>query len=215
MLAAILVSAIYWVRVSRSDYRLPIIFIIALAGAFIGAKITYLISEGWLHTGENRWIYWLTGKSITGALLGGYISVELGKKLLHYTAVTGDRFALIAPIGIVMGRLGCLTHGCCQGIPCHLPGGLTHWPAVPVEILFNLGMIACFLWMRRKQHQTYQHFHIYLLAYGIFRFFHEFLRDTPKVIFHTFSGYQVIALIIIALAVICYRQRSIRLKQEP
>ncbi|MCX6865843.1 MAG: prolipoprotein diacylglyceryl transferase [Verrucomicrobia bacterium] len=38
-----------------------------------------------------------------------------------------------------------------------------------------------------------QHFHIYLIAYGVFRFFHEFFRDTPRLI-GPFSGYQFLAL---------------------
>lgn len=82
---------------------------------------------------------------MTGALLGGFVAVELIKRIVGYTKPTGDKFALIVPLGIIVGRLGCLTHGCCQGIPCELgpfsthgPDGMANWPAVPVEILFNL-----------------------------------------------------------------------------
>lgn len=206
-MAAILVSSIYWIRVSRSDYRLPIIFIVALASAFLGAKLAYLFSEGWLHAGPDRWLHWLTGKSITGALLGGYVGVELCKKLLGYTRVTGDRFALIVPIGIIIGRIGCLSHGCCQGIAYNFPGGFTHWPAVSTEITFNFLALVCLIWMRAKNIQPYQHFHLYLIAYGIFRFLHEFLRATPKLFFHL-SGYQIISLIIVIVATIAWRHRN-------
>lgn len=209
MLAAILLSAAYWIRVSKSDYRLPIIFMIALAGAFLGAKIAYLLAEGWLHNGPDRWIHWLTGKSITGALLGGYAGVEIGKKLLGYTRVTGDRFALIVPIGIIIGRLGCLSHGCCQGMECELPFGISHWPAVPAEIAFNLLAIGSLLWMREKNIQTHQHFHLYLIGYGTFRFLHEFLRATPKLFLH-FSGYHIIALITVIVGVMAWRHRRIQ-----
>lgn len=198
MLVAVLMSAAYWFRVSRSDYRLPIIFMIALAGAFLGAKLAYLAAEGWLHTGEDRWLHWLTGKSITGALLGGYAGVEAAKKLLGYTRVTGDRFALIVPVGIIVGRLGCLGHGCCRGVG--------NWPAVPVEIAFNLTAVVVLLWMRRKNIQTHQHFHLYLIGYGTFRFLHEFMRATPKLFFNL-SGYQLVSLLMVAVGAMAWKRR--------
>jgi prolipoprotein diacylglyceryltransferase len=43
-----------------------------------------------------------------------------------------------------------------------------------------------------------QHFHVYLMAYGAFRFAHEFLRATPRVT-GGFSGYQIAALACVAL----------------
>jgi phosphatidylglycerol:prolipoprotein diacylglycerol transferase len=49
-------------------------------------------------------------------------------------------------------------------------------------------------------------FHLYLIAYGIFRFFHEFLRDTPLVV-GPFSGYQFAALAVAALGFIGYLRR--------
>jgi phosphatidylglycerol:prolipoprotein diacylglycerol transferase len=55
---------------------------------------------------------------------------------------------------------------------------------------FNLLCAATFYLMRRKGALPGQHFHIYLIAYGVFRFFHEFLRDTPRVL-EGLSGYQV------------------------
>jgi hypothetical protein len=51
-------------------------------------------------------------------LPGGCGGVELGKRVVGYTATTGDRFAVIAPVSIVSGRVGCLLHGCCLGRAC-------------------------------------------------------------------------------------------------
>jgi len=58
-----------------------------------------------------------------------------------------------------------------------------------------------------------QLFHIYLMAYGIFRFFHEFLRDTPPII-GTVSGYQIAALGIFVLGAAGYARRR-RLTIKP
>src|SRR4029450_7582226 len=108
-----------WARVAKRDSRLVLIYIAALGGAFFGAKLVYLGAEGWLHWhDENRWLILATGKSITGALLGGYAAVEIAKGQLGYTRATGDWFAVISPLAIMLGRVGCITHGCCLGRAC-------------------------------------------------------------------------------------------------
>src|SRR6202166_267483 len=123
MLAGIVVSLLFWSRWARRDERLVLIYIAALAGASLGAKLVYLAAEGWLHWHDpDRWVILATGKSITGALLGGYAAVELAKHLLKYKGTTGDWFAIIAPLGIMFGRVGCMIHGCCLGKVCE-----SHW----------------------------------------------------------------------------------------
>ena len=108
MLAGIGVTLLFWCRLARRDDRLMLVYIAALTGAFLGAKMVYLGAEGWIHWSDgDRWIRWATGKSITGALLGGYAAVEIAKRLLGYTLVTGDWFAVIVPVGIMLGRVGC------------------------------------------------------------------------------------------------------------
>src|SRR5690242_6784120 len=93
MLAGVLVSLGFWLRLVRRDERLVVIYVLALAGAFLGAKIIFVAAEGWLHWRDpNRWMVLATGKSITGALLGGYAGVELAKHLLGYRQPTGDWF---------------------------------------------------------------------------------------------------------------------------
>lgn len=203
MLLGIGWGAVYWFKQSKQDSRVAIIYAIGLAGAFLGAKLAFLAAEGWLHFDDpNRWRIWLSGKSIMGALPGGWIGVELAKRLLGYTETTGDRFALLLPVPLILGRIGCLHAGCCQGIP--LGGG--HWPAVPVEIGFQVIALGLLLWLGRKRFLTGQHFHLYLIAYGLFRFAHEFLRSTPKPILGI-SGYQIIALATAAAGVIAWRHR--------
>src|SRR5882757_3134834 len=159
MLAGILVSVLWWSRIARRDERLLVIYFAALFSAFLGAKLVYLAAEGWMFWDDpQRWMIWATGKTILGALLGGYAGVEVAKKLTGYTAPTGDWFALVAPVGIVLGRIGCLLHGCCLGRAC-APSwwtiadarGVARWPAVPVEILFNITAILVFVFLRRRR----------------------------------------------------------------
>src|ERR1051325_2327035 len=168
MPAGIFVSIILWSQLAKRDERLVIIYIAALTGAFLGAKLVYLGAEGWLHWHDaNRWIILATGKSITGALLGGYVAVEIAKRFLHYQNATGDWFALIAPLGIMLGRVGCILHGCCLGRVCEPSWftmndavGVARWPAALVELLFNALMLGVALLLRSQKVLPGQHFHI-------------------------------------------------------
>ena len=206
LLCGIAWGAVYWFRESKKDRRVVVIYAACLAGAFAGAKLAFLLAEGWLYFDDpNRSVIWLSGKSIMGALPGGWAAVEIAKKALGYRAITGDRFAMLMPVPLILGRIGCLNAGCCQGIEC----SFGRWPSVPVEIGFQI-VAMMVLWVLRCRHiQTGQHFHLFLIAYGLFRFAHEFLRGTPKP-FWGISGYQIIALGTVFAAVTAYRKREIR-----
>ena len=214
MLAGIFTSIFLWSQMIKRDDRLVLVYVAALAGAFLGAKLVYLGAEGWLHWHDpNRWVILATGKSVTGALLGGYLAVEIAKRLLGYRGTTGDWFAVIVPVGIVLGRIGCILNGCCLGRACEPSwftvndaNGVTRWPAALVELLFNALMLGSILILRRQKILPGQHFHIYLMAYGLFRFFHEFLRETPQIV-GPVSGYQIAALAIFALGAAGFAMR--------
>jgi len=215
LLVAIAASLFTWTRLARRDPRLVLIYVAALLSAFIGAKLVYLLAEGWLDWPmPDRWLRLATGKSVLGALLGGYAGVELAKHALGHRAATGDLFALVAPLGIGIGRVGCLLHGCCLGERC-APAwwtlrdaqGVARWPAVPLELAFNITAIVIFLLLRRGGKMRGQHFHLYLIAYGAFRFAHEWMRATPKIA-GVLSGYQLAALACVALGVWGFRRRA-------
>lgn len=219
MLVGIGVSLLLWSRLTQRDARLIPIYLGALGGAFLGAKLVYLAAEGWLHWHDaNRWVVLATGKSITGALLGGYAGVEIVKHVLRYREPTGDWFAVIVPVSIVIGRIGCVLYGCCQGRACdetwfavHDAAGQPHWPAAQAELVFNAAAFGAALLLRRWRVLPGQHFHLYLIAYGTFRFFHEFLRVTPKIL-GPISGYQVAALAVALLGLAGFVRRRNRLQ---
>lgn len=215
----------FWLRLARGDRRLLMVYIAALAGAFIGAKLAYLAAEGWMDWGlPDQWQRWATGKSILGGLLVGYLAVEWAKKAFGYKGVTGDWFALVAPAGIILGRIGCWRQGCCPGRVCDEAwftvkdgNGLDRWPAPVVEIVFNIAMLAMFWAMRQSAARSEtkpakyilegQHFHIYLIAYGLFRFGHEFLRAEARVA-GPFTGYQLIALVVLIFGLAAFQRRQ-------
>lgn len=205
MAAGILIGALFWYRRAKGNPDLLIIYIGALCGAFMGAKLAYLIAEGWMDVGKPYlWLRWATGKSVLGGLIGGYAGVEWTKHLVGHKQSTGDAFALIMPVGLFLGRIGCLTHGCCQG---RLGSTGLRWPAPQVEAGFQVVMLIVILLLYRRSMLRDRLFFVYLLYYGLFRFAHEFMRDTPK-LWLSLSGYQGIALVLAALGFIMLRRRN-------
>ncbi len=215
-LLAIAISAWLWARRYKNQPQLPMVFVGGITGAYVGAKIAFLLVEGGALFGqENAWLQLAAGKSITGALAGGYAGVEIAKHFIGYCKPTGDFFALMTPISLVIGRFGCLSHGCCQGMECDAghwfawqdSEGVFRWPSVPTEIAFNLLALVVLFALRKVPILQGQLFHLYLIAYGLFRFAHEFVRDTPKIAGSAYSGYQLVAIGLIALGAIRYGQR--------
>lgn len=210
-LVGILLTAWLWSRMARRDGRLTIIYFSGLGGAIVGAKLSFLFAEGWAY--RHDWLALMTGRSITGALLGGYAAVEIGKHFLRYTRATGDLFAVVVPIGIALGRVGCYFDGCCLGVACSPQwwtladaGGVARWPAPAVEQLFNIAFLG-WVWVAAKQGWLVgNRFHVYLIAYGLFRFGHEFLRQNTHW-FGPVGGYQVLALLLVGLGTWRLRER--------
>jgi phosphatidylglycerol:prolipoprotein diacylglycerol transferase len=224
-IAGIAVTALLWTRIvdrRGSDATTSLfVYLAAMGGAAIGAKLAFLFAEGPRHwRAEPDWIALLTGRSVTGALLGGYVAVGFVKRLIGRTESTGDAFAIIAPVGIALGRVGCLLQGCCLGVACE-PGwwtvrdaaGVARWPAVPLELLFNVAFVAWALVAQRRGWCRDNRFHVYLMAYGLFRLLHEPMRDIPKLELPRIgiipvTGYQVLAIAMMVLGAVRFAQRA-------
>ncbi len=192
------VSALAFWRSQRRQPELGVVFLGGLCGAFIGAKIAYLFAEGFLDWQQpDRWVRFATGKSIIGGLLGGYAGVEWVKHLCGIRRPTGDAFALACPLGLILGRIGCCLHGCCGGIILEHGGGHWRWPAPRAEAGFLLGMLLVFHLLHRRRLLQHRLFFVFLIAYGGFRFVHEWLRETPKW-WGWLSGYQILCLVMAA-----------------
>lgn len=214
LLAAVALSGFFWWRLARRDSRLFLLYLGALFGALIGAKLGWFIAEGWMRIGRPHfWLMLATGKTIVGGLLGGYLAVEWLKRGFGMKGATGDWFAMVVPLGIALGRIGCIRQGCCTGVPwtgwCAVPDafGVPRWPSAQIELGFNLLAALVFLGMRRRHLFSGQHFHLYLIGYGVFRFLHEFMRTTPREV-EVFSGYQLLALACVAVGVGGFLKRT-------
>ncbi|MCA9286424.1 MAG: prolipoprotein diacylglyceryl transferase [Phycisphaerales bacterium] len=228
---AIGVTVWTWSRLARPEGAdrgsLALVYLAGLAGGLIGAKIAFLLAEGWAYRAD--WLALLTGRSVTGALLGGYLAVEGAKRLLGIRQATGDFFAIVVPLGIAVGRVGCLLQGCCQGVACEPRwwttmgvDGLPHWPAAQTELAFNLLFVAWALVAQRRGWMPGNRFHVYLVAYGLFRLAHEPFRAIPPLaprVLGPVTGYQIICVAMVVLGAVRgvqrHRQRRDRTAPDP
>jgi hypothetical protein len=92
------------------DHRWLIIAAAAI-GALIGSRLLGLLEQ--IPVSQLTWqtIALPGGKTIVGGLLGGWLAVELVKRLQHIHSRTGDLFAVPLCIGIAIGRIGCFFAG--------------------------------------------------------------------------------------------------------
>jgi len=83
---------------------------------------------------------------------------------------------------------------------------MTRWPAAWMELLFNAAFLGWVVLATASRWTPGNRFHVYLIAYGAFRFAHEFARDNAIMI-HPFTGYHVIALAIVGFGCVRFVQR--------
>lgn len=87
-----------------------------------------------------------------------------------------DLSAICVVLGVVSGRMNCLTQGCCQGIPLFF-NQEWRWPLREIELVFYVIFIIYYRRKIQKQETHGQVYPIYMIAYGVLRFLCEFVRE--------------------------------------
>jgi prolipoprotein diacylglyceryltransferase len=175
----------------------------------IGSKIPVIIENPSL---ENLFF----AKSILGGLIGGMFGVILIKRIYHIKLKLGNIIAPSIALGMIFGRIGCFLNGCCYGIVApwgiDFGDGNLRYPTQLFEIGFHLIAFILLHHYKTRVQTPGILFKFYLLAYFIFRFFIEFIRENP-IIFAGMSIYQSISLFGIGYILFVIRnnmKRSIR-----
>jgi len=172
-----------------------IVAIAALAG-IIGAKLWHVLDTpaefrmyGWRVLRDTAGFAWFGGLvfGISALMFQGWWS-KIGM------LKTLDLAAPAAAIGYGVGRIGCFLSGDgCYGLPTTLPWGMafpngiepTTIPVHPTPLYeFGVGLvIGAWLWWRGgKPYRTGMIVGQYLVLSGTARFFVEFIRRNPKVL---------------------------------
>jgi phosphatidylglycerol---prolipoprotein diacylglyceryl transferase len=138
-----------------------------------------------------------SGKSIIGAVAGGYLAIVVAKRAFGYRRSTGDCYALAIPVATAIGRIGCFLTELPLGTPTTLPWGMTvsrtaaagfavcpfcggpMHPSMLYEVAFNI-VAGLLVWrFRRRVPVPGDALKLYLLGAGIFRFLVEYVRTSP------------------------------------
>jgi len=169
------------------DYRWLIIAAASI-GALLGSRLLGLLEE--IPISQLTWRNLLLpgGKTIVGGLLGGWLAVEIAKRLKHIHSRTGDLFAVPLCIGIAVGRIGCLLAGLADdtyGTPTSGPWGVDFGDGIPrhptqlYEILF-LALLAFALHRyNQRPHPEGATFRLFLAAYLTWRLLIDFIKPQP------------------------------------
>jgi phosphatidylglycerol:prolipoprotein diacylglycerol transferase len=176
--------------------------LIVIFAALVGAKVLLFFSDYSYYVQNPREIFSLSTLRSSGVYYGGLL-LALGASALYLRKaklpawVVADLAAPGIALGQSIGRLGCLSAGCCYGKPTNLPWAITftnqyaydnvgvplNVPLHPTQIYESAATLLLFLyltWRLARRHFTGQIILEYLALYAAARFFIEFFRDDER-----------------------------------
>lgn len=190
----------------------------AFCGGMFGAKLPFVLLD-W--EGFRTGLGWLdSGKTLTLGLVGGYFGVEAVKWALDIRVKTGDGFAAPVAAAVAVGRLACLSAGCCHGVVTDLSWafacGLDDQPRHPTqlyEFAFHATCAVGLLWLQSRGLLRGQLIKLYIIVYLVYRFLTEYLRPEPEVALGL-TVYQWAALVFVPVFALLWA-RDARTMAEP
>lgn len=189
-------------RLNQTGERSFYIVVAGVVGGILGAKLPYWIFNFRAIIDQFPDIRpILTGRTITGGLIGGTLGVMFIKSRLGIKEKKGNLFAPAIAIGFAIGRVGCLMRGCCYGTPTHLFTGMDfgdHLLRHPTQ-LYEIAFFMIFFVYSLSRVKTAPPGHLFNLlinSYFILRFFEEFIRQNDTLYFGL-SFFQYISILAI------------------
>lgn len=193
----------------------------AIIAGILGARLLFVILNIGFFLSHPLEIIkiWNGGLVFFGGFLFGLSTIlfYIWKKQLPASDI-GDIAAISLPLGHAIGRLGCLSAGCCYGKYCDLPWAITFTNADtlarpigislhPTQLYAVLGNAIIFiiiLSLSRRGKLAGRLFPVYLILYGIMRSTVELFRGDPRgtVFFDWLSTSQALGLCVAVAAVI-------------
>lgn len=224
--------ALYYRELRRRgmlEERIVWISIAVVLGGAIGARLItaweHLEYYAILDEAPLTWVIEHSGKSLIGAIAGGWLAGVAAKRALGYPHSTGDCYALAIPVAVVIGRVGCFLSELPLGTPTDLPWGVRVDPAAAAafvrcpgcdgpmhpsmlyEIAFNLVAIAAILRWGRRVPAPGDLLKAYLLVAFAFRFGVELVRGN-EVQALGLTGPQIVLIPLLALLAVHFLRQA-------
>lgn len=165
------------------------IFLLMVAGCFLGAKILYCFtavcsSPDSLSIADVGVLFIISGYVFYGGLFGSLFMLRiLRRKMLgsYSWSMLRNFVAPALPLFHVFGRIGCFLAGCCYGVQLSAPlniGGMVieRLPTQLIESGYEFLLFAVLVCVD-KYSSNINLLKLYLIMYAVFRFFIEFYRD--------------------------------------
>lgn len=207
------------------------LYFYALMGLIMGARLGYILFYNlkmYLDNPLEIPAFWHGGMSFHGGLIGVLIAGILfcwrNKKSFWKLA---DLVVVTVPIGLGLGRIGNFINGELYGRINDVPwamifpkgGPFPRHPSQLYESALEGGALFLILWfLKDKELATDRLLPIFLLIYGMFRFFVEFLREPdPQLgfIFGPFTMGQILSFfMIVAGAILLFYLKKAALKKR-
>ncbi len=193
-----------------------------IIGIIIGGRLGYVIFYNFNYYINNLFdIFkiWEGGMSFHGGLIGViFVSIFFAYKKGEDSFIYTDLVALVAPIGILFGRLANFINSELYGIPSAVPwsvifvqiDNLSRHPSQLYEAIFEgIILFLILLYFRKKNYLKKPGLisAIFLIFYSIFRFIAEFFRSPDEqlgyLIFSLTMG-QIISVLFIIIGIILF-----------
>ncbi len=189
--------------------------------SIIGAKVLFLLTEFDVYCGnfglliKDPVAYFknLAGSGLVfyGGFIGGAIGLICYCKVFKLNIIDYFDAAIPGiPLAHAFGRLGCFCAGCCYGRRSEqfgivfrnaLTGVSSTDKVIPTQLIeagFNILLCAALLLYARGERKRGTVIGLYMVGYGVFRFFIEYLRDDAiRGAFLWFSTSQWISIVLI------------------
>lgn len=127
---------IWWNYTSGRRYPISVwITLWAAVPAFWVGRSVYFLTHTCPNNLDRFWDLSAGGNMFIGVFLGGIIGTLAYLACRRIPLLDGlDIFTPYVPIGGIIGRMGCLFHGCCFGCPSDLPWAITFDGSSPAFI---------------------------------------------------------------------------------
>ncbi len=162
------------------------IIVACVAGALIGSHLLNILDaplDYWSRRSDP--LIWLTGKTVVGGLIGGWVGVEIAKKWLGIDYATGDAYVFPLLTGMAVGRVGCFlagledgTYGTATSLPWGVDfgDGVTRHPTQLYEVAAFIA-IGILVYIRsRKPYPNGYLFRLFMFLYFLMRFSVDMLK---------------------------------------
>ncbi len=175
-----------------------------------------------------------TGATFYGGLIGGvlfFLLIYFGighfifKESIHGKSFFSIASSAVPGIAIAhcLGRIGCLTAGCCHGRLTDAWYGIMMWGSegyakyVPVQLFEAVFLLILFAFLFIRAYKGGQYgLSLYLIIYGVWRFFLEYIRGDFRgdtfISFFTPSQLTALLLISVGFAVIAIEKYFYKVK---